>query len=178
MKKVDSHIRGTGNEGCDWHTTYMTSALVVQLCKEMQGTKRKFSLDHAKRPYPYCGPQLHSLFKSLFLSFYHLGYTVPHIGTLRNIEVPFCCSFIVVRTVFISISKLFQYFQMFQTYFQTLLQGPLHFSWQVTKFYWFYLYSLRTKRCKVLLLLYKNELYLLHNLNTLFKKQLMVSIWL
>lgn len=56
MKKVDSHIKGTGNEGCDWHTTYMTSALVVQLCKEKQGTKRKFSLDHAQRPYPYCGP--------------------------------------------------------------------------------------------------------------------------
>ena len=56
MKKVDSHIQGTGNEGCDWHTTYMTSALVVQLYKEKQGTKRKFSLDHAQRPYPYYGP--------------------------------------------------------------------------------------------------------------------------
>ena len=56
MKKVDSHIQGTGNEGCDWHTTYMTSALLVQLCKEKQGTRRKFSLDHAQRPYPYYAP--------------------------------------------------------------------------------------------------------------------------
>ena len=59
MKKVDSKICGTGNEGCDWHATYVTSALVVQLCKDAvaeQGTKRKFSLEHARRPYPYCGP--------------------------------------------------------------------------------------------------------------------------
>ena len=172
MKKVDSHIQGTGNEGCDWHTTYMTSALVVQLCKEKQGTKRKFSLDHAQRPYPYYGPQIHSLLKSLSLSFYHLGYTVPRTVTLRNTEVPFCCSFVVVGTVFISISKLFGYFQ-------TLLQGPLHFSWHVTKYYGFiWVYILRTKRCKVLLVLYKNELYQQYTLNILFKKQLMVSVWL
>ena len=59
LKKVDSKIRGTGNEleGSDWHATYMTSALVVQLCKDLKkGTKRKFSLEHTHRPYPYCGP--------------------------------------------------------------------------------------------------------------------------
>ncbi|KAL9968022.1 hypothetical protein ACROYT_G026347 [Oculina patagonica] len=57
LKKVDSHIEGTGNEGCDWHTTYMTSALVIQLTKDhKQGTKRKFSLEHTHREYPYYGP--------------------------------------------------------------------------------------------------------------------------
>ena len=57
LKKVNSKIRGTGNEGSDWHATYMTSALVVQLCKDPKiGTKRKFSLEHTHRPYPYCGP--------------------------------------------------------------------------------------------------------------------------
>ncbi|KAL9968045.1 hypothetical protein ACROYT_G026371 [Oculina patagonica] len=58
LKIVDSKIRGTGNEGCEWHTTYMTSALVIQLCKSdpnKQGTKRKFSLEHTRRPYIYCG---------------------------------------------------------------------------------------------------------------------------
>ncbi|KAL9968068.1 hypothetical protein ACROYT_G026395 [Oculina patagonica] len=54
MKKVDRKIRGSGNEGCEWHTTYMTSAIIIQLCKSdpKQGTKRKFSLEHARRPYP------------------------------------------------------------------------------------------------------------------------------
>ena len=57
LKKVDSQIRGTGNEGSDWHATYMTSALVVQLCKDPKiGAKRNFSLEHTHRPYPYCGP--------------------------------------------------------------------------------------------------------------------------
>ncbi|KAL9968066.1 hypothetical protein ACROYT_G026393 [Oculina patagonica] len=57
LKRVESKIRGTGNEGCDWHATYMTSALVIQLKKDpKRGTKRKFSMEHAHRPYPYCGP--------------------------------------------------------------------------------------------------------------------------
>ncbi|KAL9968069.1 hypothetical protein ACROYT_G026396 [Oculina patagonica] len=57
LNKVDSQIQGTGNEGCDWHATYMTSALIIQLGKDAKrGTKRKFSMEHARRPYPYCGP--------------------------------------------------------------------------------------------------------------------------
>ena len=58
MKKVDSKIRGTGNEGCDWHATYITTALVAQLCKDAvaEQDKEEFSLEHARRPYPYCGP--------------------------------------------------------------------------------------------------------------------------
>ncbi|XP_078377860.1 uncharacterized protein LOC144661016 [Oculina patagonica] len=57
LKKVESKIRGTGNEGCDWHATYMSSALIIQLCKDhKQGIKRKFSMEHARREYPDCGP--------------------------------------------------------------------------------------------------------------------------
>ena len=47
LKKVDSQIHETGNEGCDWHMTCVTSALVIHLCKDPErGTKKKFSLDH------------------------------------------------------------------------------------------------------------------------------------
>ncbi|KAL9968024.1 hypothetical protein ACROYT_G026349 [Oculina patagonica] len=55
--KVDSKIEGTGNEGCDWHATYMTSALVIQLTKDPQrGTKRKFTLENENPDYPWYGP--------------------------------------------------------------------------------------------------------------------------
>ncbi len=57
LKMVDSQIEGTGNEGCDWHATYLSSALVIQLCKDAeQGTKPEFTMEHARRVYPYCGP--------------------------------------------------------------------------------------------------------------------------
>ncbi|KAL9968070.1 hypothetical protein ACROYT_G026397 [Oculina patagonica] len=57
LKEVDSQVEGTGNEGCDWHATYLSSALVIQLCKDAkQGTKPEFTMEHARRDYPYCGP--------------------------------------------------------------------------------------------------------------------------
>ncbi|KAL9968046.1 hypothetical protein ACROYT_G026372 [Oculina patagonica] len=50
LKMVDSKVRGTGNEGCEWYTTYLMSALIIQLCKDSeQDSKEEFSMYHTHR---------------------------------------------------------------------------------------------------------------------------------
>eukprot|EP01119_Soliformovum_irregulare_P015003 TRINITY_DN4176_c0_g1_i1.p1 TRINITY_DN4176_c0_g1~~TRINITY_DN4176_c0_g1_i1.p1 ORF type:complete len:394 (+),score=89.50 TRINITY_DN4176_c0_g1_i1:282-1463(+) len=53
MKKLDSHIEGSGNEGCDWHQKYAHSAIAVNVSGVRD--QRPYTLEHSQRRYEYYG---------------------------------------------------------------------------------------------------------------------------
>ena len=69
MLLVDASVSATGNEGCDFHHTYMHAALIVDLQPEHPGGGGgggggggasmddigAFDVAHTQRSYPYCG---------------------------------------------------------------------------------------------------------------------------